>query len=178
MTDESVGEGPTGEVAGRVVACAVEGMADHSPGGRETAQQLLGTDDLAPAEGIWYSLAVVADAMAGLRAVAGPETVRDLGRRVGRRALRRGDVGPVPARLANIDDVYSRDHRGDVGGYAFRRIGERDGRVECTTPYPCAFDRGFVDGVAATQGEELVCFTEVGACHDDGTDRCTYEIQW
>ena len=92
-------------------------------------------------------------------------------------------LGQAHVRVRNLPETTDireirADHRGDVGGYAFRRIGERDGRVECTTPYPCAFDRGFVDGVAATQGEELVCFTEVGACRDDGADRCTYEIQW
>ncbi|PSQ25630.1 hypothetical protein BRD06_06680 [Halobacteriales archaeon QS_9_67_15] len=58
------------------------------------------------------------------------------------------------------------------------RVGDEDGRVECETAYPCAFDRGIVEGVAVAHADGFVCVTGIGACRNDGPGRHTYDVSW
>ncbi|PSP71630.1 hypothetical protein BRC79_00180 [Halobacteriales archaeon QH_8_67_27] len=85
----------------------------------------------------------------------------------------------MPAALAALDEMYRAQHwGGDAGGYEFRQTGDEDGRVECETPYPCAFDHGIVEGVAIAHADGFVYVTEIGACQNNGLGRCTYDVSW
>jgi hypothetical protein len=168
------------EVTGKWVRTVAAGVEKFSTDSRESARTVLEDAGLANAEpGEWYSLAGYIEAVAAIHDLVGDQAVHALGQRIARAVVFPDDAESVSAALAALDEVCRAGHRGgDPGGYDFRQIGDDDGRVECLTPYPCAFDRGIVEGVAVAHADGFVCVTEVGACRTDGADRCTYEISW
>ncbi|QLH76300.1 hypothetical protein HZS55_02830 [Halosimplex rubrum] len=168
------------EVSGEWVRAVVAGVEKFSADSRESALLVLEAAGLADAEpGEWYALAGYVDAVADIHDIVGDQAVHALGQRIARAVSFPDGAGSVPAGLTALDDVCRAGHRGgDPGGYAFRQIGDEDGRVECRTPYPCVFDRGIVEGAAVAHADGFVCVCEVGACRTDGADRCTYEVSW
>jgi predicted hydrocarbon binding protein len=168
------------EVAGEWVGTVAAGVDRFSADSREPARAVLedaGLADADPAE--WYALAGYVDAVASIHDIVGDQAVHALGQRVARAVAFPEGTEDVPAALDALDEVCRAGHRGgDHGGYAFRQIGDEDGRVECRTPYPCAFDRGIVEGAAVAHAEGFVRVCEVGACRADGAERCTYEVSW
>jgi len=168
------------EVTGEWVRTVAAGVEKFSADSRESARTVLRDAGLAEADpGEWYSLAGYINAVATIHDLVGDQAVHALGQRVARTVPFPDDAESVPAALAALDEACRAGHRGgDLGGYAFRQIGDDDGRVECRTPYPCAFDRGIVEGTAVAHADGFVCVCEVGACRTDGADRCTYEVSW
>ncbi|MFC7141028.1 hypothetical protein ACFQMA_14480 [Halosimplex aquaticum] len=168
------------DVAGEFVAAVVEGVEKFSADAREPAQRAFRDRDLATARpGEWYPLSSYVHAVEAVHGLVGDHAVHALGQRIARAVAFPEGVESVPDALDALDDVCRDRHRGgDVGGYAFRQIGDEDGRIECHTPYPCAFDRGVVEGTAVAHADGFVCVCEVGACRAEGADRCTYDVSW
>jgi len=168
------------EVTGEWVRTVAAGVEKFSADSRESALVVLEDADLAGAEpGQWYSLAGYADAVGAIHELVGDQAVHALGQRIARVVAFPDDAEGVSAGLAALDEACRAGHRGgEFGGYAFRQIGDDDGRIECRTPYPCAFDRGIVEGAAVAHADGFVRVCEVGACRTDGADRCTYEVSW
>ncbi|WP_415379412.1 hypothetical protein [Halosimplex sp. TS25] len=168
------------EVAGELVAAVVDGVEKFSADAREPARDAFGDRDLGTARpGEWYSLSAYIEAIDAVHDFVGDHAIHALGQRIARVVDFPDDVDGVPTALAALDAVYRAQHRGgDAGGYGFRQIGDEDGRVECHTLYPCAFDRGVVEGVAVAHADGFVCVCEVGACRAEGADRCTYDVSW
>ncbi|MFB6151375.1 MAG: hypothetical protein ABEJ40_06175 [Haloarculaceae archaeon] len=166
------------EVDWRAVRRLVAGVGEHS-GRTRAARRVLSDRGLAPPlTRAWYPLTAFLDAIDALEPVVGPDGVSALGRRHARGVGRDGPDS-VPDALDALDRAYRRHHRGgDPGGYAFRRIGDADGRVECRTPYPRQFDRGIVQGVADAGADGYVCLSEIGVCRSGDGVRCTYELSW
>jgi len=176
--DTGAPQSSAGTVSGRAVECVVDSVARFSGETREDGQAALTSRDLGrPSDDEWYPLSSFSGVIADILGIAGVEAARELGRQVGTEATASVEAGPVPATLAAVDDAYRRRHRGEAGGYAFRRIGDHDGRIECTTPYPCPFDQGFIGAVAA-HADGVVRLSEVGTCRADGASRCTYQLRW
>lgn len=168
------------EVSGELVGAVAGGVEAFSADSRGPARTILREHDLATVRsGEWYPLAAYIAAIEALHDLVGDHAVHALGQRIARAVGFPTDTDDVPAALAALDEVCRARHRGgDVGGYAFRQIGDEDGRVECHTPYPCAFDRGVVEGAAVAHADGFVCVREVGACRSEGADRCTYDVSW
>lgn len=175
------GDAPAGdaEVAGDLLRAVVTGVEQFSSAAREPARAAFSERDIAdPDSGEWYPLAPSLAAIETVDELVGESGTFGLGKRVPRALAFPGGTADVRAAFTALDEVYRANHRGDAGGYAFRQIGDDDGRIECHTPYPCAFDRGLVEGVAASFADGYVCLREVGVCRADGAERCTYEVTW
>jgi hypothetical protein len=164
-------------VDGRSVGWFLDGVERCSETARETAERDLSERDIVPADvDRWYPMTGYLAVVEAVAAATGPEALVAAGRCCGE-ALS-GETGSVPEELEALDAAYRRHHRGAAGGYAFRQIGPNDGRIECATPYPCAFDRALVEGLARTAADGYVSIAEVSTCRDDGAERCTYELTW
>jgi len=164
-------------VDGGSVERFLEGVERASAPNRETAETALADCGVASVQSEeWYPLSAVLDATAVVAEAVGTDALVAGGRRCGEMVA--SDATGVPEALAALDGAYRRHHRGDAGGYGFRQIGPTDGRVECSTPYPCVLDRALVEGVARTAADGYVGLAEVSTCRDDGADRCTYELSW
>jgi len=168
------------EVAGTVVAAVTAGVEQFSRDTRESAKAILRTRNLdAPDPEAWYPLADYVAAIEALTELVGDYAVHALGQRLARVVEFPAAAEDVPTALHALEEVYRGQHRGgDSGGYEFRQIGAEDGRIECQTPYPCAFDRGIVEGAAVAHADGFVCVSEVGACQTDEQGRCTYDVSW
>lgn len=166
------------EVAGTIVGAVTAGIEQFPAETRESAQTILQRHNFdAPDTDTWYPLAEYVAAIEAIDKLVDDQAVHALGQRIARAVTFPADTTDVPAALSALDDVFGAQHRGDAGDYSFRQIGAEDGRIECQTPYPCAFDRGVVEGAAVAHADGFVCVTEVGACKpDDG--RCTYDVSW
>lgn len=176
VTDGGHRSATEARVAGRLVACFLDGVEGSSLD-RATAERRLadgGIETVHPDE--WYPLGALCEAVEDLVETAGADPVVAAGKRCGERAT--ADAGTVPDALVALDAAYRRGHRGDAGGYGFRQIGPTDGRVECSTPYPCTLDRAVVGGAAVAATDGFVRLAEASTCRDDGADRCTYELSW
>ena len=46
-----------------------------------------------------------------------------------------------------LDDIYHLNHRGEVGHYVIRKLGDDCVEVHCETPYPRQFERGLMAGI-------------------------------
>jgi len=174
-------DGPRSSVEARVAGGSVErfleGVERVSAPDRETVETALadcGVGSVRSEE--WYPLSAVLDAVGVVVEAVGTDAVAAGGRWCGEVVA--ADATGVPEALATLDETYRRHHRGDAGGYGFRQIGPTDGRVECSTPYPCVLDRALVEGVARTAADGYVSLVEVSTCRDDGAERCTYELSW
>lgn len=169
VADLSVdGNDRAGGASAAVSDRAVEGAGDDEAAGR----------DPAPGGQEWYRLRGVVEALEEFAARAGDEAVTGVGRDYAALQQFDAEAPTVPAVLVGLAAWHDRHHRGHAGEYAFRQIGPTDGRVECATRYPCAFDRGFVEGAALARADRFVCLSEVGRCRADGADRCTYDLSW
>lgn len=166
-------------VSGAVVAAVVDWPDDVPADDRSRATSILSERGLSnPDPGEWYPLSALVEAVEALDRTLDVDP-SDLGKRAAKVVTVPETATDVPGALAVLDDAYGETHRGDdLGGYGFRQIGDDDGRVECDTPYPCAFDRGLVEGVAERVASGFVCLREIGACHSGEDDRCTYELSW
>lgn len=179
MSSRETGHSFTGvAVDGRFVNRLLATAGDLSTTGAEAVGRVLvtGTDDPG-AEG-WWALPAVVEAVRALSAASGETAVGAAGRRCARALPVDEGATDVGGALAALDGAYRSCHAGDAGEFAFRQIGPTDGRVECRTPYPCRFSRALVRGVALSYATGFVRLSEVGACRDDLTGRCTYELSW
>lgn len=166
-------------VDGRSVERFLDGVERASAPDREVAETTLADCGVASVQsGEWYPLSAVLDAVETVVEASGTDALVAGGQRCGEVAAADADATTVPGALAALDGAYRRHHRGDAGGYSFRQIGPTDGRVECSTPYPCVLDRALVEGVARATVDGYVRLAEVSTCRDDGADRCTYELSW
>lgn len=166
------------EVTGEVVRAVVAGVEEFQPEARATGRRALEDHGLADPVAEWYPLEQCLGAVEEVATVVGDDAVRALGEAVPRALGVAASTSDVPAALSRVEALYRDHHRGDAGGYAFRQIGDTDGRMESRTPYPCAFDRGVVEGTATAVAEGYVRLREVGVCRADGAPRCTYEVTW
>jgi len=167
------------QVAGDLLRAVVAGVEQFSPDTRDAALATLSEHGIAePLTDEWYPLAPSLAAIESVDGLVGEPGTFGLGKRIPHTLAFPAEAGDVPTALAALDDAYRAHHRGDAGGYVFRQIGDDDGRIECHTPYPCAFDRGVVEGVAASGADGFVCLREVGRCRADDAERCTYELSW
>lgn len=112
-------------------------------------------------------------------------TLKDIGARVGDGTLQ--SVGrlvidnarfppafdSVQSVLLRLDDIYRLNHHGDVGRYVCRPVAGDGVEVACETPYPRAFERGLIEGIARharlTGGKHYKVDYEPGAAGSDRT---------
>jgi hypothetical protein len=173
-------------VNGETVRNVLDGI-DELPDERERAVRAIfdanGFRDVD--DDAWYAQQAWLASLQAVAEAVGPRALQSLGRHVPKTTVWPSAVTTVPDAIASIDAAYRMNHRGpDLGEYGFIRTDDHQGRVTSTTPYPCRFDVGLVEGVvrefSPTVTATAMAFVhKVGdACRDDGGDRCTYAIRW
>lgn len=163
------------EVLGTAVTAAVEGPAALAEPFRERVLAILGEYGLPdPTLDDWYDAERFQGVLTHIVEMAGPATVERIGREVAT-SIDLPDVTDTAAALAGLDSAYRQLHRGTAGTYEVDHIGERSARVQVSTPYPDAFDRGLLLGVGYDYSEGVPRVVPVDA---DGTDTTVYEVTW
>jgi len=110
------------------------------------------------------------------------EAVGDGARRLGEGMADSLDVGSVSSPLGALKEVaerHQRRHRGgDVGYYDAVETGGSSVRVECRTPYPCAFDSALVRSAAASIVDGVSLKETSTHCRAAGGQVCAYRLSW
>jgi hypothetical protein len=175
----------TPSATGRTVDGEVIRAFVGSVGHRSDAYESQVRDELAvqgihdPEPGTWYDLDPYLHVVEALLDSVGSVTLR----RVGRGVPAALDLAPATATVADalaaLDRCHHGSHRGEAGHYTLSLAGDGRGIVDCRTPYPCALDRGLVEGVLDTHGRSSVAdVAESGTCRRDEADACRYELAW
>ncbi|MEA1951985.1 MAG: hypothetical protein U9N87_11410 [Planctomycetota bacterium] len=169
------------EVSGHIALAMIKGMAGIDKRYRHVlAEHEL--DD--PNTDSWYPLVEVLGIFETLSAAAEPFVISDMGTRVGDDAQFPTEIDSVQEAFTQVNAFLRSGHRGaGVGSYAFKKTGDNSGTIVCTTPYPCDFDRGFIEAVARRfrprdSWDVTVVHEDSAPCRKRGGDCCTYFVQW
>lgn len=177
---------PGAEVKGTVPRLVVDGMSTLPDEAEARGDEVLadaGVTD--PDPDAWYSLREWLAVLDELGATVGDDGLRQLGTNIPAGAEWPTEVNSSDRGFDTVNEAYQMNHRGgDVGYYEFVGTGDRKRTVVCENPYPCPFDKGIIEGVLQTFGEEfnyspMVFIQETGDhCRADGGERCEYRVMW
>ncbi|MEW6351394.1 MAG: hypothetical protein AB1646_20265 [Thermodesulfobacteriota bacterium] len=174
------------EVEGQVVAAFVEGFPALLRDDGRAILEKHGISD--PRSGTFYLLQSFLDAMDEVAQRMGDQMLFRIGSEIAARAKFPPDVSSLESCLASINAAYHLNHRGgDIGTYTFTDEGLRGGlrraRMTCRNPYPHAFDRGVLEGMAKKFKpseclDVVVRDDESAPTRKTGADSSTYVITW
>lgn len=171
---------PKTEVLGEIVCSFVDTMGAF----KGLAREILAANGIPdPKPNLWYSQRAWRDALNEIAKKIGPNTLFQIARQIPAGARIPPEFDTLEKAFQNLDDAYQGTHRGgEVGHYRVIERGEKSLKVECTTPYPCDFDRGIVAGLAHRfEGENplLDIHHETYApCKKQGDAVCVYSVHW
>lgn len=83
--------------------------------------------------------------------------------------------------LPTMNQAYHMNHvdaEGKIGGYTWTRNEGTSGVMFCDNPYPCAFDHGLFESIAARFESAGRATHMEGSCRSTGGDSCSYLIEW
>ena len=119
------------------------------------------------------------DAMKDIHEIVGDFLIYKMGTHIPTTAKFPPEIDSAHAGLGVIDMAYHMNHtEGEIGNYTYEKTGDKAGRLVCTDPYPCDFDRGIIEAMARQfepEAEAKCCGDE---CRKKGGNKCTYEIHW
>ena len=169
------------EVSGETVLATTKGMR----GLRKRLRNLLAEHGLdAPQPNLWYSQDELLDVFDALADDALPFIFSDMGAQVAHDAEFPEEIDSVQQALAHVDAFHRSHHRGSrIGSYAFEKTGERSGTIVCKTPYPCDFDRSFLQAIAQRFRPDRSCdvivrHAESASCRERGDESYDYVVRW
>jgi hypothetical protein len=184
---EFVSFDPAVEVSGEVVAAFVAGFPqDFKKSGLEI---LVERGISSPRPGEFYPLQRLLDAMKQIGNRYSDQMLFRVGQQIALHAKLPPDIDSLEKSLASIDVAYHMNHRrGDIGHYVYSS-GENTGSgmhratMVCANPYPCAFDRGCIEGFAERFKppqciDVVVRHDDSRPCRRHGGDSCTHVISW
>lgn len=168
-----------GEVNGAVIRAFVDGLGRLSASYRTRAVDGLAVQGIQnPRRGAWYDLAAYRAVIDDLLDAVGSVTLRQAGRQFPAVVDLAPDDATVPEAIEALDGYHEGAHRGGAPGhYTLSVVGDGNATLDCRTPYPCALDRGIVEGIVDTYGRSTVVdVSEPTACRRDGADACRYDL--
>jgi hypothetical protein len=128
-----------------------------------------------------FSLAAFLHAMRELQNQFGPPFMRKIGSFIYDNAVFQPGLDTLEKLMAGTDVAYNMNHvngAGRIGSYQWTRTGERQGVMSCDSPYPCAFDLGILESVAARFEKEGRVKHVEGPCRKQQGDECSYIVEW
>lgn len=171
----------TATVDGQFVRAVIDGVTASCGYFEDRARRLLAESglDSHPSTTDSYPLSAYVDVLETIEETTGPNTLNRIGQAVPRLLNWPAHVEGVGDALAAFDTLYRRHHAdGDAGAYTFERTGETTGTLRSDTPYPAAFERGIVEGIAAMFGTDtgFISVRDGGSTRDARAYVCTWYL--
>ncbi len=178
---------PGVEVLGDVLSAFVAGFP---PEFRESGLAILAKHGIgAPRPGEFYPLQSFLNAMKEIGENYSDQMLFRVGQQIALYAKLPPEIDSLEKSLASIDVAYHMNHRaGNIGQYGYAREhtsshAMNKAKMVCANPYPCAFDRGVIEGFAQRFKppqclDVVVRHDDSQPCRRHGGDSCTYIIAW
>jgi len=174
------------EVLGEVLMAFASGFPQE---GRSFGIKILEKHGLStPEPQKYYPLQSFLDAMKEISDTFSAQMLYRVGEQIALHAVLPPGIDDLEKCLGLIDTAYHMNHRGgEIGKYEYQFQGTEGGlqraRMICNNPYPCAFDRGVIEGFAkrfksSASYDVVVRHDDSAPCRRNGQDSCTYIISW
>ena len=171
---------PNVMVNGQTVLSVVTGMGAF----KATAAQILQRNGIPnPEATAWYPQQAWLNAFREIAQSIGSSTLHQIGMSIPRNAKFPPGIDTIEKALESLDVAYHLNHRGgEIGHLSFVKTGPSQGVMTCQNPYPCPFDQGLIEAVAA-QFKPADSFLRVQhdsskPCRSKQGESCTYLISW
>ncbi|MFX0072390.1 MAG: hypothetical protein ACFFAO_14995 [Candidatus Hermodarchaeota archaeon] len=167
------------EVNGESILAVVEGLGAF----KKTAYQILGENGIKdPEPGKWFNLQNYLNAFQVISQKLGNATLKVIGMKIPETAVLPPQLDTIEKALTMMDQAYHMNYQyGEIGHYAFEKKGKNKGVMICSSPYPCAYDIGIIEGFMyrLRKSNEIPRVKHVpGECRMDGAKQCKYEVSW
>jgi len=168
------------EVNGQTVLAIVNGMGAF----RSVALEILKSHNIDnPKAGSWYPQQAWLDAFKEIKGRIGTATLFQIGQKIPENAELPPQIDSIEKALESIDVAYHMNHRGgEIGRYAYSKLGPNQGKLVSANPYPCEFDLGLVTSFArrfSPVGHPArVAHDDAQPCRRKGGGSCTYLVSW
>lgn len=114
------------------------------------------------------------------------QTLFHLGKKAAKNILFPQEIQTIQSALISMDTVYHDSYleKGkNIGHYHFMSLDDQCAKIVCSTPYPCEFDRGIIEGICQRFKSKDIEFIIVEhldgfPCRKKGSESCTYAISW
>jgi hypothetical protein len=177
---------PEVEVTGEVLMAFLAGFPEEF---RSSGFRILEKHGLAdPQTNEYYTLQNLLDAMKEISDSFSTQMLSRIGEQIALHAVLPPGIDDLEKCLESIDVAYHMNHRGgEIGSYAYKPLGTEGGlgraAMTCLNPYPCAFDRGVIEGFAkrfksSGSYDVVVRHDDSQPCRRKGDESCTYVITW
>ena len=186
---------PSIEILGNDILAPLQGMGAF----KKMAEDILASVGLGQivADGKhWYPLQSYLDAFKIISERTGDATLTQIGKKVMETAVL-PPINSIEEALGLMDIAYHMNYRNakgqvlfdpsrnpaileGIGHYACTLDGSKHQAVMvCSSPFPCAYDRGIVTEFARRyQPKVVVKHDENGGCRKKGADACQYIVTW
>jgi hypothetical protein len=176
---------PDVEVLGESVQAFIEGF----PAGlADVGKQILGKHGINNAEpGKYYPLQSWLDAMKEVADTMGTSILRRIGEEIANNAKLPPGLDTLEQFLEVIDQAYQMNYKGgEIGHYDYSYEGENSGlkrgKLVISSPFPCAYDWGVLEGFATrlkpSGSDVVVSQDETQPKRSEGADSSTYLVSW
>ena len=140
---------PDAEVLGQVIEAFIGGFPPELSKIGLDVLAANGIDEFSPGE--YYPLQSFLNAMKEIENKFSSQMLFRIGEKIAGNAALPPGIDSLETCLGSIDAAYHMNHRrGDIGNYEYSYLGEQAGmkraKMVCPNPYPCAFDRGVIQG--------------------------------
>jgi hypothetical protein len=89
------------------------------------------------------------------------------------------DIKDVRGVLALLDVAYKMNARGsNIGGITCTFNDESSATIVFTTPFPCALERGIIQGCCDRFDTQALIEHDPAECRDRGDAHCVYYVSW
>ncbi len=155
---------------------------------QKKAHQLLQTQGIDnPDAGAWYPLNSYLSALKEIHENLSDQVLYIAGKRLAEDTKLSGEMDHLEYFVKHLDEYYHANHRGDVGHFSCKDLGEQNGfrrfEITSTTPYGCFFEKGLIEGFAEhfkkdVARDVILKSAEDQPCRTKGGDSCTYIVEW
>jgi predicted hydrocarbon binding protein len=164
------------EARGQTILSVVDAFPSALQGRAEAILAEHGIEDIDP--DMWYPQENYLGSLEEIDDSMGTNTLNQIGKTIPKNAEWPPSVDTAFDAVESIDEAYQMNHRGgEIGYYSADKTDDKTIEVTCSNPYPCAFDRGLLEGVLKEFADTRTAITEVGeSCRSDGAGECVYHL--
>lgn len=167
--------GRDGEVLGRTVEVAVDGVMSVFQSRMRKLLDEQGIERPDPDPGEWYSLDRFLRVLETVEDDVGENALTKVGEATPEFTEWSTDANSPAEALKTLTTIFEENHRNVASQCTFERVDKSTGRITSNTPYPTAWEAGLIKGAAESRGSR---YTRVTVVEESSNDETVFEVNW